>query len=53
MDEQFMMGLFDKIKLTLPPFQEYYKHIYEEKALKLMTPSVRECRWCESGADKC
>ena len=39
MDEQFMMGLFDKIKLTLPPFQEYYKHIYEANALKLMTPS--------------
>ena len=31
MDEQFMMGLFDEIKLTLPPFQDYYKHTYEKR----------------------
>ena len=37
-DEEFMMGLFDEIKHTVPPFIDYYKHMYEQKAIKLLSP---------------
>ena len=33
-----MMGFFDEIKSTIPPFQEYYKHIYQKQLLKQITP---------------
>ena len=30
MDESFMMGIFDELKIELPPFQEYIYFIYEK-----------------------
>ena len=38
MDEEFMMGFFADIQNSIPPFKEYYKHMYNKKALKLLVP---------------
>ena len=38
MDEEFMMGFFADIQNSIPPFKEYYKHMYEKKTLKLLVP---------------
>lgn len=32
LDEEFMMGIFDKIKEELPEFSDYMEHMYDEKA---------------------
>ena len=32
------MGFFDDIQNSIPPFKEYYKHMYEKKTLKLLLP---------------
>ena len=38
MDEEFMMGFFADIQNSIPPFKEYYKHMYNKKTLKLLVP---------------
>ena len=38
LDEEFMTGLFDEIKNTVPPFMDYYKHMYKQKAIKPISP---------------
>ena len=38
MNEKFMMGFFDDIKNTIPPFKDYYRHMYEHKGIKLISP---------------
>ena len=41
-DESFMMDLFDEIKNLIPPFMDYYKHVYEKKYIKLVSPRDRQ-----------
>ena len=38
MDKNFMMGLFDKMKKDNPPVMDCYKHMYEKKTIKLISP---------------
>ena len=38
MNEKFMMGFFDEIKNTIPQFKDYYRHMYEHKGIKLISP---------------
>ena len=38
MDENYMMGLFDKMKNDITSFLEYYRHMYEKKTIQLISP---------------
>eukprot|EP00966_Prymnesium_polylepis_P308586 7131016-Prymnesium_polylepis.1 len=41
-DESFMMGIFSPLADELPPFKEYIKYMYDEKAMALVGSSVTD-----------
>ena len=38
MNEKFMMGFFDDIQNAIPPFKDYYRHMYEHTGIKPISP---------------